>query len=86
MHSVFLYHAIKAGMDMGIVNAGQLQVYEQIEPQLKELVEDVILNRNPDATDKLLAFAETVKSKGKEQVKDEAWRKGKRESALPIRS
>ncbi len=75
MHSVFLYHAIKAGMDMGIVNAGQLQVYEQIEPKLKELVEDVILNRNPESTDKLLAFAETVKAKGKVQVKDESWRK-----------
>ena len=74
MHSVFLYHAIKAGMDMGIVNAGQLQVYEQIEPQLKKLCEDVILNRNPDATDKLLLFAETVKQKGKVEVKDEAWR------------
>ena len=75
MHSVFLYHAIKAGMDMGIVNAGQLQVYEQIEPQLKELCEDVILNRDPESTDKLLAFAETVKQKGKAEVKDEAWRK-----------
>lgn len=75
MHSVFLYHAISAGMDMGIVNAGQLQIYEEIEPQLKELVEDVILNRNPEATDKLLAYAETVKSKGKVQVKDESWRK-----------
>src|ERR1700748_1061920 len=56
MHSVFLYHAIKAGMDMGIVNAGQLVVYDEIEPQLRELCEDVILNRNTDATDKLLAF------------------------------
>ena len=74
MHSVFLYHAIKAGMDMGIVNAGQLQVYEQIDAELKELCEDVILNRNDDATDKLLAFAETVKAKGKAIVKDEAWR------------
>ena len=74
MHSVFLFHAIEAGMDMGIVNAGQLQVYEQIEPQLKELCEDVILNRNDEATDKLLAFAETVKQKGKVEVKDEAWR------------
>ncbi len=82
MHSVFLYHAIRAGMDMGIVNAGQLQVYEQIEPQLKELVEDVILNKNPDATDKLLAFAETVKSKGKTQVKDESWRKENVEKRL----
>jgi len=75
MHAVFLYHAIRAGMDMGIVNAGQLQVYEQIEPELKELCEDVILNRKEDATDKLLAFAETVKAKGKEVVKDLAWRK-----------
>ncbi|RFM30553.1 methionine synthase [Deminuibacter soli] len=74
MHSVFLYHAIKAGMDMGIVNAGQLVVYDEIEPQLRELCEDVILNRHPDATDKLLAFAETVKAKGKEVKKDDAWR------------
>ena len=74
MHSVFLYHAIKAGMDMGIVNAGQLQVYEQIDPVLKKLCEDVILNRSEDATDKLLAFADTVKTKGKAIVKDEAWR------------
>src|SRR5215207_1485465 len=67
MHSVFLYHAIKAGMDMGIVNAGQLVVYDEIEPALKELCEDVILNRNNDtneATEKLIGFAETVKSKG----------------------
>ncbi len=75
MHAVFLYHAIRAGMDMGIVNAGQLQVYEQIDPVLKELCEDVILNRKEDSTDKLLAFAETVKAKGKEVVKDQAWRK-----------
>ena len=77
MHSVFLYHAINAGMDMGIVNAGQLVVYDEIEPALKELCEDVILNRNNDnneATEKLIAFAETVKSKGKVEVKDEAWR------------
>lgn len=77
MHSVFLYHAIKAGMDMGIVNAGQLVVYDEIEPQLRDLCEDVILNRNNDnneATERLIAFAETVKSKGKEEVKDEAWR------------
>jgi 5-methyltetrahydrofolate--homocysteine methyltransferase len=74
MHSVFLYHAIKAGMGMGIVNAGQLQVYEQIEPQLKELCEDVILNRDLESTDKLLGFAETVKQKGKVEVKDQAWR------------
>ncbi len=75
MHAVFLYHAIKAGMDMGIVNAGALQIYENIDPVLKELCEDVILNRKDDSTDKLLAFAETVKAKGKVIVKDEAWRK-----------
>ena len=74
MHSVFLFYAIKAGMDMGIVNAGQLVVYDQIEPQLKQLCEDVILNRTSDATDKLLSFAETVKAKGKVEVKSEAWR------------
>ncbi|MEP6615028.1 MAG: vitamin B12 dependent-methionine synthase activation domain-containing protein [Ginsengibacter sp.] len=74
MHAVFLYHAIRAGMDMGIVNAGQLQIYEEIEPGLKELCEDVILNRRPEATDQLLLFAETVKARGKTVVKDEAWR------------
>jgi 5-methyltetrahydrofolate--homocysteine methyltransferase len=77
MHSVFLYYAIKAGMDMGIVNAGQLVVYDEIEPGLRQLCEDVILNRNNDnnqATEKLIAFAETVKAKGKVEVKDEAWR------------
>lgn len=77
MHSVFLYHAIKAGMDMGIVNAGQLAVYDEIEPNLKKLCEDVILNRNNDnneATESLIQFAETVKAKGKVQVKDETWR------------
>ena len=85
MHSVFLYHAIKAGMDMGIVNAGQLVVYDEIEPALKELCEDVILNRNNDnneATEKLIAFAETVKSKGKVEVKDEAWRNSSVEERL----
>ena len=77
MHAVFLFHAIKAGMDMGIVNAGQLVVYDEIEPQLRTLCEDVILNKNNDnneATEKLIAFAETVKAKGKVEVKDEAWR------------
>ena len=68
MHAVFLFHAIHAGMDMGIVNAGQLQIYEEIEPGLKELCEDVILNRRPEATDQLLSFAETVKAKGKTVV------------------
>ena len=78
IHSVFLLHAIKAGMDMGIVNAGQLVVYDEIEPTLRELCEDVILNRNNDnneATEKLIQHAETVKAKGKVEVKDEAWRK-----------
>jgi len=77
MHSVFLYYAIKAGMDMGIVNAGQLVIYDEIEPELRQLCEDVILNRNNDsneATEKLIAFAENVKAKGKVEVKDEAWR------------
>lgn len=85
MHSVFLYHAIKAGMDMGIVNAGQLVVYDEIEPQLRELCEDVILNRNNDnneATEKLISFAETVKAKGKVEVKDEAWRNNPVEERL----
>lgn len=77
IHAVFLFYAIKAGMDMGIVNAGQLVVYDEIEPTLKQLCEDVILNRNNDnneATEKLIAHAETVKAKGKVEVKDEAWR------------
>ncbi len=77
MHSVFLFYAIRAGMDMGIVNAGQLVVYDEIEPELRRLCEDVILNRNNDnneATEKLIAFAESVKAKGKVIVKDEAWR------------
>ncbi|MFT4994853.1 MAG: 5-methyltetrahydrofolate--homocysteine methyltransferase [Paraglaciecola sp.] len=70
MHSVFLYHAIKAGMDMGIVNAGQLEVYDQIPPELKEAVEDVILNRNPQATDRLLELAPKYKGDGKAIVKE----------------
>lgn len=85
MHSVFLFHAIKAGMDMGIVNAGQLVVYDEIEPKLRELCEDVILNRNNDqnqSTERLISFAETVKAKGKEQVKDEAWRNNTVEERL----
>jgi 5-methyltetrahydrofolate--homocysteine methyltransferase len=82
IHAVFLYHAIKAGMDMGIVNAGQLAVYDEIEPQLRELCEDVVLNRRPDATERLVNFAETVKAKGKEEVKDEAWRNGSVEERL----
>ncbi|MDB5191097.1 MAG: metH [Segetibacter sp.] len=77
IHSVFLYYAIQAGMDMGIVNAGQLVVYDEIEPSLRKLCEDVLLNRNNDnneATEALINFAETVKAKGKEIVKDEKWR------------
>src|SRR6185312_4031860 len=64
MHAAFLYHAIKAGLDMGIVNAGMLEVYEEIEPKLKELVEDVLLNRRPDATERLVEYGETLKSEG----------------------
>jgi 5-methyltetrahydrofolate--homocysteine methyltransferase len=74
INAVFLYHAIKAGLDMGIVNAGQLQVYDEIPKDLLERVEDVVLNRRPDATDRLTAFAETVKQQDKGEVKDEAWR------------
>jgi 5-methyltetrahydrofolate--homocysteine methyltransferase len=75
MHSVFLYHAIAAGMDMGIVNAGQLGVYEDIEPTLREACEDVVLNRREDATERLLELAESFKGKGAEkQGKDLAWR------------
>ncbi len=79
MHSVFLFHAIRAGMDMGIVNAGQLVVYDEIEPELRARCEDVILNRNNDnneATEKLITLAELVKAKGKVQERDESWRKG----------
>jgi len=65
MHAAFLFHAIRAGLDMGIVNAGQLDVYEEIEPDLRERVEDVLLNRRDDATERLVDFAECVKAKGK---------------------
>ncbi len=75
MHAAFLYHAVRAGMDMGIVNAGQLAVYEDIPKDLLERVEDVILNRRSDATERLLEFAETVKSKGKKSVEEDlSWR------------
>lgn len=76
MHSAFLYHAIRAGLDMGIVNAGQLAIYDDIPKDLLEHVEDVLLNRRDDATERMVAFAETVKSKGKEVVVDDAWRNG----------
>lgn len=82
MHSAFLYHAIKAGLDMGIVNAGMLEVYEEIEPELLVKVEDVLLNRRPDATEILIEYAETIKNKGKAIVKDEEWRKGTVEERL----
>ena len=85
MHSVFLFHAIKAGMDMGIVNAGQLVIYDEINPALRDLCEDVILNKNNDdnqATEKLIQFAETVKAKGKVQERDEAWRNNPVEERL----
>src|SRR5882724_1374998 len=76
IHTVFLYHAIKSGMTMGIVNAGQLGVYEQIPSALRDAVEDVVLNRNPNAGEKLVAMAETVKGGGKVQLEDLEWRKG----------
>jgi len=85
MHSAFLYHAIAAGMDMGIVNAGMLEVYEQIDPELKVLVEDVLLNRRPDATERLVDFGEALKSAGGVVVsekKAEEWRNGTVEERL----
>ncbi len=84
MHSAFLYHAIAAGMDMGIVNAGMLEVYEEIEPELKELVEDVLLNRRPDATERLVDFGEKLKNVGTvaSEKKAEEWRSGTVEERL----
>jgi len=74
MHAAFLFHAIRAGLDMGIVNAGQLAVYEEIEPDLRERVEDALLNRRDDATERLIEFAENVKAKDKTPVAHDAWR------------
>lgn len=74
IHAAFLYHAVKAGMDMGIVNAGQLEVYEEIPKELLELVEDVLLNRRDDATERLVEYSETIKQKGKAAVKVDEWR------------
>ncbi len=84
MHSAFLYHAIGAGMDMGIVNAGMLEVYEEIEPELKVLVEDVLLNRRPDATERLVDFGEKLKGEGTvvSEKKAEEWRSGSVEERL----
>jgi 5-methyltetrahydrofolate--homocysteine methyltransferase len=74
IHSVFLYHAIQAGMDMGIVNAGMIEIYENIAPALLERVEDLIFNRRADATERLMEYAEQINSKGKERVQDLSWR------------
>ena len=82
MHSAFLYHAIRAGLDMGIVNAGMLEVYEEISPDLLERVEDVLLNRRPDATERLVGFAETVKEQCKSEKVADAWREGTVEERL----
>ena len=82
MHSAFLYHAIQAGLDMGIVNAGLLEVYEEIPKDLLELVEDVLLNRRPDATERLVKFAESVKKKDKTEAVEDEWRKGTVEERL----
>ncbi|HWY30774.1 MAG TPA: methionine synthase [Candidatus Acidoferrum sp.] len=87
MHSAFLYHAIGAGMDMGIVNAGMLEVYEEIEPELKGLVEDVLLNRRPDATERLVTFGEKLKAASagttaSDKKVSEEWRKGTVEERL----
>jgi len=82
IHTVFLYHAIRAGMTMGIVNAGQLGVYDEIPPELRERVEDVVLNRRPDATERLVALAESFKSQGKQVTEDLSWRAGTVEERL----
>jgi len=87
MHSAFLYHAIRAGMDMGIVNAGMLEVYEEINPELKELVEDVLLNRRPDATERLVTFGEKLKAASAgttatDKKVEEEWRSGTVEQRL----
>ena len=88
MHAAFLYHAIAAGMDMGIVNAGMLEVYEEIDPELKDLVEDVLLNRRPDATERLVVFGEALKAAGtaggseEAEKKAEEWRSGTVEERL----
>ena len=82
MHSAFLYHAIGAGLDIGIVNAGQLAVYEEIDPELRARVEDVLLNRRDDATERLVDFAENVKAKDKAPIEKEAWRSGSVEERL----
>lgn len=82
MHSAFLYHAIKAGMDMGIVNPAMLEIYDEIEPALLELVEDVLLNRREDSTERLLEYADTVKGTVKKKEVEDAWRKGSVEDRI----
>jgi 5-methyltetrahydrofolate--homocysteine methyltransferase len=83
MHSVFLYHAIRAGMDMGIVNAGQLAVYEEVEPELRDRIEDVLFDRQPDATDRLIEYAETVKKRDPADLaRADTWRSQDVESRL----
>jgi 5-methyltetrahydrofolate--homocysteine methyltransferase len=82
IHTVFLYHAIRAGLTMGIVNAGQLGVYDELDPELRERVEDVVLNRRADATERLVAFAETYKAQGRKPEEDLAWRSGTVEARL----
>ncbi len=81
-HAAFLYHAVKAGMDMGIVNAGQLEVYEEVPKDLLEHVEDVLFDRRPDATERMVAFAETVKGGAKKKVEDTTWRNGSVEERI----
>jgi 5-methyltetrahydrofolate--homocysteine methyltransferase len=74
IHSVFLFHAIKAGLDMGIVNPGMLQVYTEIQPDMLQLIEDVVLNRRKDSTERLVKYAEGIKNEGKKEEKEDAWR------------
>jgi 5-methyltetrahydrofolate--homocysteine methyltransferase len=82
IHTVFLFHAIRAGLTMGIVNAGQLGVYDELDPELRERVEDVVLNRRPDGTERLVTFAETVKAQGRVVTEDLAWRDAPVEARL----
>src|SRR5205814_10280987 len=86
IHSAFLYHAIAAGMDMGIVNAGMLEVYEEIGPELKVMVENVLLNRRPDGTERLVEYGERLKGAGRatteKKANSEAWRNGTIEERL----
>jgi len=82
IHAAFLYHAVNAGMDMGIVNPGQLQVYDEIPKELLIIIEDVLLDRNDEATEKLIAYAERIKGAGKKQERDEAWREESVQSRL----